>query len=119
VRTSRGIPIDIHGAVETFAAPAIVAAGFLLGFGEAAGVIAFVFGVLLFGLALSIFGGRGAVPLHAHEGFDYLLAGSAAAAGIAIGIVSGDLPATIFLVGIGLAHMALTAMTRFSAPRGV
>jgi hypothetical protein len=118
VRTSRGIPIDIHGAVETFAAPAMVAAAFLLGFGEAAGAIAFAFGVLLFGLALSIFGDRRTVPLHAHEGFDYLLAGSVAVAGIVIGIVTGELPATVFLVGIGGAHMALTALTRFTAPRG-
>jgi hypothetical protein len=118
MRLSRGIPVDLHGAIETFAAPAIMAAPFLLGFGEAAGAIAFAFGVVLLGLALSLFGDRRAVPLHAHASLDYALAISVASAGAVIGLASQDASAAVFLVGIGVAQMALTAMTRFTAPRG-
>jgi hypothetical protein len=114
----RGIPSDLHGAVETLAAPAIMAAPFLLGFGQAPAAITLVFGIALFGLALSLFGERRAVPLSAHAGFDYALASFAVFGGLIAGAISGDAVAAIFLVGIGLAHMALTASTRFSAPRG-
>jgi hypothetical protein len=39
--------------------------------------------------------------------------------GVAIGIGTGDVAATVFLVGVGVAQTALTASTRFSVPRGV
>jgi hypothetical protein len=35
-----------------------------------------------------------------------------------IGLASQDASAAVFLVGLGVAQMALTAMTRFTAPRG-
>src|SRR3954453_13223813 len=113
----RGIPSDLHGAVETIAAPAIMAAPFLLGFGQATAAVTLVFGVVLFGLALSLFGPRRAVPLSAHAGLDYALASFAVFGGIIAGVVTGDAAASIFLVGVGIAHMALTASTRFSVPR--
>jgi hypothetical protein len=118
MRLSRGIPAEIHGAIETFVAPAIMAAPFALGFSEATGVVAVAFGVLLLGLALSIYGQRRAVPLSAHAGFDYLLAIAAIIAGVAAGLAAGDVAATVFLVGVGAAHMALTASTRFSVASG-
>jgi hypothetical protein len=74
---------------------------------------------VLLGLALSLFGDRRAVPLHAHASLDYALAVSVAAAGAVIGISTDDASAAVFLVGVGVAQMALTAMTRFTAPRGV
>jgi hypothetical protein len=114
----RGIPVDLHGAIETFAAPAIMAAPFLLGLAEPVGAIAVAFGVLLLGLALSLYGDRRAVPLHAHAGLDYALALAVATAGAVIGLATSDPAAAAFLVGIGVAQMALTAMTRFTAPRG-
>jgi hypothetical protein len=38
--------------------------------------------------------------------------------GLAIGIATGDLPAAIFMVGFGSAHLALTVSTRYSRPLG-
>jgi hypothetical protein len=115
----RAVPLSLHGALEVLAAPAIVAAPLALGLGEATSVVAFVIGVVLLGHALSIYGdGRRTVPLSAHAGFDYLLAIAAMVSGVAIGIATGDGAATGFLVGVGVAQLALTASTRFSVPRG-
>jgi hypothetical protein len=114
----RGIPLSAHGAIEMFAAPAIMAAPFLLGFGQAATVAAVLVGVALLGLALQTEGPGRAVPLAAHAGFDYALALTALVSGVAIGLITGEWYATIFLVGVGAAQVVLTASTRFSAPRG-
>jgi hypothetical protein len=115
----RGIPTDLHGAVETVAAPAIMAAPFLLGFGQVTAAVAVAFGAVLLGLALSLFGERRAVPLSAHAGLDYALASFAVFGGLIAGLVTGDALAAVFLVGVGLAHMALTASTRFSVARSI
>ena len=71
------------------------------------------------GLATSVYGDgeRGNLPLSAHAGLDYTLAAATIAAGVMAGI-AGDYVATVFLVGFGSAHMALTASTRFSRPLG-
>ncbi len=101
------------------AAPAIMAAPFLLGFGPAATVITVGLGALLLGLALQVEGSSGrSIPLSAHAGFDYVLAIVATIAGLAVGLIADEQSAGIFLVGIGVAMVALTASTRFSAPRG-
>jgi hypothetical protein len=115
---TRTIPLSVHGAIEVIAAPAIMAAPFLLHFGQAATVIAVTLGALLMGLALQAEGPRRAVPLSAHAGFDYLLATSAALSGLAVGLATGEWYAAIFLVGVGAAMVALTASTRFSVARG-
>ena len=99
------------------AAPAIMAAPFLLGFGTAATVITVGLGALLLGLALQVDGSGRSIPLSAHAGFDYALALVAAIAGLAVGLVADEQVAGIFLVGLGAALVALTAMTRFTAPR--
>jgi len=116
---SRTIPLSLHGALEMIAAPAIMFAPLLLGLGTTTDVIAFVLGAILLGHSLSIYGARRPIPLSAHAGFDYVLAISAILAGAGIGIATGDGLAAIFLVGVGVAQMALTASTRFSVPRGV
>jgi hypothetical protein len=116
--TRMTIPFSVHAAIETLAAPAIMAAPFLLGFGQTAGVIAFVFGVLLLGLALQAVGPRRSIPLSAHAGFDYTLATFAVIAGFVVGLGADEWAAGIFLVGIGVAQVALTASTRFSVPAG-
>jgi hypothetical protein len=116
---SRAIPINIHAALEVAAAPLLMVAPFALGFDYLAGALSIGLGVLLIGLATSIYGdtSRGSLPLSAHAGFDYTLAASTIAAGVVAGI-GGDYIATVFLVGFGFAHMALTASTRFSRPLG-
>lgn len=114
---TRGIPLSVHGAIEVFAAPAIMAAPFLLGFDVLATIVAVVFGALLLTLALEVESPRRTMPLSARAGFDYMLAVVAMGAGIGIGIAGGAVSEAIFLVGIGAAQVTLTAMTRFSAPR--
>jgi hypothetical protein len=115
---SRAIPLSVHGALEVVGAPAIMAAPFVLGFGQAATMICVLFGALLLGLALQVEGPRRAVPISAHAGFDYTLAILAAASGLAIGLVTGEWAAGAFLVGVGVAQVMLTASTRFSVARG-
>jgi hypothetical protein len=119
--TARAIPIHVHGAVEVLAAPMLLFAPFALGFSVPAGILSFALGVLLVGLAVSIYGGqdgRAPLPLTAHAGFDYVIAGATIAIGLAVGLIAGDLTAAIFLVGFGSAHLALTASTRYTRPLG-
>jgi hypothetical protein len=116
----RAIPIQIHAALEVVAAPLLIVAPFALGFGYLAGALSIALGVALIGLALSVYGDdqRGnRLPLTAHAGLDYSLAAITLAAGIVAAIL-GDFVATVFLVGFGSAHLALTASTRFSRPLG-
>jgi hypothetical protein len=115
---SRTIPFPAHAAIETVAAPAIMAAPLLLGFGQAAALVAFAIGALLLTLAIQAPGPRRAIPLSAHAGFDYMLAAISGIAGLAIGIGTGEWAQGIFLVGVGAAQVALTASTRFSVPAG-
>jgi hypothetical protein len=117
----RAIPIHVHAAIEVVAAPLLFVAPFALGFSEVAGALSIALGVLLIGLSLSIYGdeSRGAaVPLTAHAGFDYVLAAITILIGIVVGVAVGDVMATVFLVGFGTGHLALTASTRFSRPLG-
>ena len=114
----RAIPLSIHAGLESIAAPAIMVAPFLLGFGQAATVICVAIGVLLLGLALQIPGPTRSVPLAHHASFDYALAGFAAFSGLALGLITGAWESAVFLVGIGAALVAMTASTRFTAPRG-
>lgn len=113
------IPFGAHAAIETVAAPAVMAAPFLLGFGQAAGAVAFVFGAMLLGLALQAVGPRRSIPVSAYAGFDYVLAAFAVLGGFAVGLGTGDWSAGVFLVGTGVALVALTASTRFSVPARV
>jgi hypothetical protein len=115
----RAIPINVHAALEVAAAPLLMVAPFALGFTYLAGALSILLGVLLIGLATSVYGDseRGNLPLSAHAGLDYTLAAATIAAGVVAGI-AGDNVATIFLVGFGSAHLALTASTRFSRPLG-
>jgi hypothetical protein len=115
----RAIPIHVHAALEVAAAPLLMVAPFALGFGYLAGALSIALGVLLIGLATSVYGDadRGNLPLSAHAGLDYTFAAATIVAGVVAGI-AGDYVATVFLVGFGSAHMALTASTRFSRPLG-
>ena len=115
----RAIPINVHAALEVAAAPVLMVAPFVLGFTALAGGLSIALGILLLGLATSVYGDaqRGSVPLSAHAGLDYILAAATIAAGLVAGIAGDDI-ATVFLVGFGAAHLALTASTRFSRPFG-
>jgi len=111
----------VHSALELVAAPLLVVAPFVLGFGVVAGIVSIALGVTLMGLAASVYdghAGRGGLPLAAHAGLDRVLAAATIAFGLVIGLVTRDLPATIFMVGFGSAHLALTVSTRYSRPLG-
>ena len=117
----RAIPIHVHAALEMVAAPVLLVAPFAFGFGYLAGALSIALGVLLMGLAASIYGGNGghgSLPLTTHAGFDYLLAAITIAVGTLIGVATDDFAATVFMVGFGSAHLALTASTRYSRPLG-
>jgi hypothetical protein len=119
MRSSRiTVPFGAHAAIQTVAAPAVMASPFIFGFGQAAGVIAFVFGVFLLGLSLHAVAQQRSIPLSAYAGFDYTLAVFAMIGGLAVGLATAEWTAGIFLVGIGAALVALTASTRFSVPAG-
>ena len=114
----RGIPLSVHGALEMLAAPAIMVAPFALGFGTAATIAAVVVGALLLGLATQADSTRPNVPISAHAGFDYALAAFAVLSGVVVGLATGEWYATVFLIGVGAAQVALSVATRFSQPRG-
>ena len=115
---TRGIPLSAHGAIEGLAAPAVMVVPFLLGFGATATAICIAFGAVLLALALQVEGPSRVVSLAAHAGFDYALAVVAISAGLAIALATAALGGISLLVGIGIAQVALTASTRFTAPRG-
>ena len=110
----RTVPLAIHGVIEIVAAPVLIAAPFVLGFGYAAGAASIALGTLLMGLALSTHGEVRTIPLTTHAGFDYVIGGLAIFAGLLLALGETPVVATVFLVGFGAAHMALTASTRFS-----
>lgn len=114
----RAISLQVHGALEMLAAPAIMAAPFVLGFGQAATAITVLIGALLLGLSLQAEGAGGSVSPTAHAGFDLSLATLGLVGGLAVGFVTGEWFAAAFLVGVGAAQVALTAVTRFTAARG-
>ena len=58
----RAVPLPIHTALEAIAAPAVMIAPFVLGFGFAASVISITVGAVLLGLALQADGPGRAVP---------------------------------------------------------
>jgi hypothetical protein len=115
----RAIPIYVHAALEVALAPLLLVAPFALGFGYVAGALSIALGVALIGLGVSVYGdpSRDNMPLSAHAGFDYSIAALTILVGIVAGL-GGDPIATVFLVGFGSAHLALTASTRFSRPLG-
>jgi hypothetical protein len=112
--TSRAIPLTAHSAIEIIGAPLLMAAPFFLGFGQMAGAITVALGATLMGLAISATGEQRTIPLSAHVGFDYAIATLTIVTGLLVGIAGGKPLATAFLVGFGVAHLALTASTRYS-----
>jgi hypothetical protein len=110
------ISLNLHGAFEIVAAPALIVAPFLIDFPTAGGIASFVIGVLLMGLTLSTLSEPRSIPLTAQAGLERVLAVAMILTGLAIGLVGGFATATIFMAGFGIAHLALTSQTRYSAP---
>jgi hypothetical protein len=115
---TRALTLSAHAAIETVAAPAIMAAPFLLGFGQAASALALAIGAMLLGLALQTVSPGRTISLSSHAAFDYVLAALAIVGGLVIGLGGGEWDSASFLVGIGVALVALTASTRFTIAVG-
>lgn len=110
----RAVSLSVHGAIEIVAAAALIAAPFLLGFGEATGAVSMALGVMLMGLELSTHTDQRTIPLATHIAFDYVIGALMIMAGLVLGIAGNEPVATIFLAGLGAAHLALTVSTRFT-----
>jgi len=109
----RTIPLEAHDALVLATAPLLMIGPYVLTFSPAVGLVSFFLGVLLMGVALS--GSTRSLPVTTHESFDVILGVSIFAIGFAAGIFGEPAVAAIFLVGFGAAHLALTAVTRYSA----
>lgn len=109
----RAIPFDAHNALVLATAPLMMVVPYILTFNPEVGLVSFFLGALLMSVALA--GSTRSLSTSAHKGFNWVLGLSTLGVGIVAGIF-GDAPvATIFLVGFGSAHLALTASTRYSA----
>ncbi|MDX6633169.1 MAG: hypothetical protein QOG09_1104 [Solirubrobacterales bacterium] len=121
MRSQGQISLSLHSAVEILAGPALMAAPLLIDFPVFAGLVSFALGALLIGLALAGHAGqgeRGTIPLSAHAAFDRIIGVVAIVIGVALGLAGGFAAAAVFMAGFGIAHLALTAATRFTAPLG-
>lgn len=111
--TKRTVPFEAHNALVLATAPLMMVVPYLLTFDPGVGLVSFFLGALLMSVALA--GSTRALPVKTHEGFDWVLGLSTVGIGIVAGIIGNVPVATIFLVGFGSAHLALTASTRYSA----
>jgi hypothetical protein len=117
------VKLETHNAVVLATAPLLMVVPFLLSSDPVVGLVSFFIGSLLIGVALSeaaplnTLAGidRGRLPVAAHAGIDRVLAAVIIGLGIAAGLAGSHAFVAIFLVGFGAAHMAHTAITRYSA----
>lgn len=111
----RPINIDTHSGLVLAGAPLLMVVPYLLTFSPGVGLLSFFLGSVLMGVALAAASPRRRIPLSAISSFDWTLGVSIFGIGIISGLAGNQPVATIFLVGFGAAHMALTAATRYSA----
>ncbi|MDQ2622941.1 MAG: hypothetical protein M3Y45_07895 [Actinomycetota bacterium] len=111
----RPIKIETHNAVVLATAPLMMIVPYLLTFSPGVGLISFFLGTALMGVALSGISPNRTLPLSAIAGFDWALGLAIFAIGIVSGLTGQPVFTTIFLVGFGAAHLALTASTRYSS----
>ena len=109
----RTIPLEAHNALILATAPLMMVVPYVLTFSPGVGLVSFFLGAILMGGALA--SSTRSIPVSTHEGFNWVLGLSILLIGIVAGIYGNALVATIFLVGFGSAHLALTASTRYSA----
>ncbi len=112
----RLVPWIVHAAVEYAAAVLLIAAPFLFGFDrEAAQWTAIALGVVVLLVAVisrSPLGVTKNLPVSAHATLDYVLAVVLVLAPFVLGF-AGDKAAVTFFVLLGVAHAALSLLTRF------
>lgn len=112
----RLVPWVVHSAVEYVAAVLLVLAPFLFGFdSETAQWTSIALGVVVLLVAVisrSPLGLTKSLPVSAHATLDYVLAVVLVLAPFLLGFAD-DTPAVTFFVLLGLAHAALSLLTRF------
>jgi len=113
--TSRAINHDTHNALVLATAPLLMIVPFILKFDPGVGLVSFLMGALLMAVSLAGATPERGLPVSAQSGFDWVLGLSLIGIGIAAGVTTSNAPQTIFLVGFGAAHLALTASTRYIA----
>ena len=111
--TQRTIPLDAQNALILATAPLMMVVPYLLTFSPGVGLLTFFVGALLMGGALA--SSTRSIPVTTHAEFNWALGLGTVLIGIIAGIYGQPLATTIFLVGFGSAHLALTASTRYSA----
>lgn len=111
----RPVSIDLHNGLVIAAAPLLMVVPYLLTFEPGVGILSFSLGCLLMGVALTASSPGRRISLSAIAGFDWTLGLTILSIGVVSGIFGDQPVATIFLVGFGAAHLALTAATRYSA----
>ena len=111
----RPISIDLHNGLVLAAAPLMMVVPYLLTFSPGIGLLSFFLGCMLMGVALAASSPGRRVSLSAIAGFDWTLGLAILSIGVVSGFFGNQPVATIFLVGFGAAHLALTAATRYSA----
>ena len=112
----RLVPWVVHSAVEYVAAVLLVLAPFLFGFGtDTAKYAAIALGVVVLLVAVisrSPLGVTKTLPVSAHATLDYVLAVVLVLLPFVLGFAD-DTPAVTFFVLLGVAHAALSMLTRF------
>lgn len=109
----RTIPLDAHNGLVLATAPLMMVVPYVLTFNPTVGLVSFFLGAVLMGVALA--SSTRSLPVSTHEHFNWVFGISTLAIGVVAGIFGNATVATIFLVGFGSAHLALTASTRYSA----
>jgi hypothetical protein len=111
---ARILPLDIHGALETALAPALMAAPFVFSFGVPAAVACVVLGALILAVAFATHAGeKSLLPISTHAELDVGFTVAMALASIVFAF-TGDLAAGAFLAGSALTLIVISSFTRYS-----
>jgi hypothetical protein len=113
--SNRPVNLDVHNALVLATAPLLMIVPYLLTFSPGVGLLSFLLGAMLMGVALAGSSEQPSLPSSAIAGFDWTLGLSILGIGLASGVFGDQPVATIFLVGFGAAHLALAAVTRYGA----
>jgi hypothetical protein len=111
VTATRLISLPLHGALELLAGVLALVAPFALHFTSAGAVVSVLIAACTIGLAFDAAQDSDRVSFHL--AVDYGLALGALFVAIPLA-VSGDAAAALFLAALGLAQLALNAVTRYS-----
>jgi hypothetical protein len=109
---TRLISLPLHGALELVAGVLALGAPFALHFTLAGAVVSLLIGACAIGLALDAANETDRVSRHLAA--DYGVALGAVLVAIPMAL-AGDAAAALFLSALGLAQLALCAVTRYSA----